>query len=338
MNFEFRPLPPNTPEMNPDDGGILEHRDTINANESNDEPRADSADAFTTTNTEGPAGQQVGKGGERRKHKMMSMSKKIKSILSAASVITFPLANTSCEDNKIEKHTRYHTDHQTEHQTEHQQDGQSLKSKRGMTGEDTEGMEGENGDIYSVYPTNSDSEDKGNKPQHEIKPETKPVKPKNENEGESKNIPETTLEAKEALAKLGIERNQIKEAYLEKLLEGKYGGSVIVDLSEQRLTLFDKNYTKIINGAHISSGEEGMETPIGSYESGFTNADYRNNQGDDMPLAVNVDPKRGIFLHQGALPGVPASHGCIREDRKTAEIVYEYGSKSKGNLLIIIKP
>lgn len=309
MNFEFRPLPPNTPEMDPDNVGTLEHDYTINANEPNSETKVETttdATIDTTTYTNNTVGQQIRKGGSGK-----GMMNKIRSILSAASVIAVPLASTSCEDTKIERHMKYHTDHQTEHQTEHQQDGQSLKSQQRMTGEDAEGIE-ENGDTYSVYPTNSN--------------------------GESKNTPETTLEAKEVLAKLGIERNQIKEAYLEKLLEGKYGGSVIVDLSEQRLTLFDKNYTKIINGAHISSGEEGMETPTGSYESGFINADYRNNQGDDMPLAVNVDPKRGIFLHQGSLPGVPASHGCIREDRKTAEIVYEYGSKSKGNLLIIIKP
>lgn len=139
------------------------------------------------------------------------------------------------------------------------------------------------------------------------------------------------------LSKFGITDKDIKSEFLKKFQEGKYEALAVIDLSDQTINLFDSNGIKIIDSGNISSGREGMETPTGSYESGASHEDYINNEGDDMPFAVNINSNRGIFIHQGSLPGVPSSHGCIRVNRENAKKVYDIAKRSKGNMLVVVK-
>src|SRR6478609_8250396 len=114
--------------------------------------------------------------------------------------------------------------------------------------------------------------------------------------------------------------------------------SIVVDLSAQQAYLYrGKNQ---VASSRISSGREGHRTPIGrfsvirkdidhrsslygSYVNGSGkvvkgNVDTRKDSkprhshfvGAPMPFFVEFSP--GYGLHQGYLPGVPASHGCIR--------------------------
>src|SRR3954463_15153024 len=114
--------------------------------------------------------------------------------------------------------------------------------------------------------------------------------------------------------------------------------SIVVDLGEQEAYLYrGKNRTA---SSRISSGREGHRTPIGHFsvirkdidhrsslygsyvdDSGRVvkgNVDSRKDSkpphshfvGAPMPFFVEFSP--GYGLHQGYLPGVPASHGCIR--------------------------
>ena len=115
--------------------------------------------------------------------------------------------------------------------------------------------------------------------------------------------------------------------------------SILVDLGEQQAYLYrGKNQTA---SSRISSGREGYRTPTGKFrvirkdedhrssiygnyvdnDSGRVvkaNVDTRKDSkprhshfvGASMPFFVEFSPSYG--LHQGYLPGVPASHGCIR--------------------------
>ena len=114
--------------------------------------------------------------------------------------------------------------------------------------------------------------------------------------------------------------------------------SIVVDLGEQEAYLYrGKNRTA---SSRISSGREGHRTPIGHFnvirkdidhrsslygsyvdDSGRVvkgNVDSRKDSkpphshfvGAPMPFFVEFSP--GYGLHQGYLPGVAASHGCIR--------------------------
>ncbi len=127
---------------------------------------------------------------------------------------------------------------------------------------------------------------------------------------------------------------------VESNLPEKHTGrpSIVVDLGEQEAYLYrGKNRTA---SSRISSGREGHRTPIGHFQVIRKDVDHRSSlYGDYVDASgrvvkANVDSRRsskpphshfvgasmpyflefspGYGLHQGYLPGVPASHGCIR--------------------------
>lgn len=114
--------------------------------------------------------------------------------------------------------------------------------------------------------------------------------------------------------------------------------SIVVSLQEQEAYLYRAGHRTA--ESRISSGREGYRTPTGHFEvirkdenhrssiygdyvdaSGKVvkaNVDVRRDRkpprshfvGAPMPYFLEFSP--GYGLHQGYLPGVPASHGCIR--------------------------
>ena len=114
--------------------------------------------------------------------------------------------------------------------------------------------------------------------------------------------------------------------------------SIVVSLSEQQAYLYRGGH--LIASSRISSGREGYRTPIGRFRVIRKEEDHRSSlygaYADDAGQIVkaNVDSRRdrkplhshfvgapmpyflefspGYGLHQGYLPGEPASHGCIR--------------------------
>lgn len=115
--------------------------------------------------------------------------------------------------------------------------------------------------------------------------------------------------------------------------------SVVVNVREQKAYLYRGR--QIAASSKISSGREGHRTPLGRFRvirkdqdhrsslygnyvdtrSGRVvraNVDVRKDRkprgtsfvGASMPFFVEFSPSYG--LHAGYLPGVPASHGCIR--------------------------
>jgi lipoprotein-anchoring transpeptidase ErfK/SrfK len=114
--------------------------------------------------------------------------------------------------------------------------------------------------------------------------------------------------------------------------------SIAVSLRAQEAYLYSGGYR--IASSRISSGREGYRTPVGHFQVIRRDEDHRSSlygdYADDSGRVVkaNVDIRRdpkpshshfvgapmpyflefspGYGLHQGYLPGVPASHGCIR--------------------------
>lgn len=121
--------------------------------------------------------------------------------------------------------------------------------------------------------------------------------------------------------------------------------SVLISLSEQMVYLFKGG--QLAGGSPISSGSEGYNTRPGRYrilEKDIDHlssiyGDYIDSQGNI--LATNIDNRKdrrppgakfdgakmyyfmriynGVGMHQGYLPGYPASHGCIRLPGHMAE-------------------
>jgi hypothetical protein len=85
----------------------------------------------------------------------------------------------------------------------------------------------------------------------------------------------------------------------------------VIALSSQRVTLYSAKGR--MSEAPVSTGKGGHETPAGIYSVLEKNRDHYSNLYDDaaMPFMQRLTWS-GIALHSGALPGHPASHGCVR--------------------------
>jgi hypothetical protein len=126
--------------------------------------------------------------------------------------------------------------------------------------------------------------------------------------------------------------------------------SIVIDLSEQQASFYKSG--RLVGVSAISSGREGYGTPKGQYKITQKNpnhasnlyGDYVNAQGDVLVknVAYKKDPmppgsrfagspmpyfmrlgRTAVGLHQGFLPGVPDSHGCIRMPERMVKIFFE---------------
>jgi lipoprotein-anchoring transpeptidase ErfK/SrfK len=126
-------------------------------------------------------------------------------------------------------------------------------------------------------------------------------------------------------------------------------GSIVVDLRRQVAEFYRGG--RIIGVAAISSGVENRRTPAGEYRILEKDIDHCSSKygtiEDGSGNVVNIDAtpgtsvpsgchyvpapmhyfmrltNDGVGMHQGFLPGYPASHGCIRMDRNVVPKFYE---------------
>lgn len=86
---------------------------------------------------------------------------------------------------------------------------------------------------------------------------------------------------------------------------------VAISIDRQTLKLYDQN--GLFAESPVSTGMRGHSTPMGVFSVIQKNKYHRSNiySGAPMPYMQRVTWS-GIALHAGALPGYPASHGCIR--------------------------
>jgi hypothetical protein len=85
----------------------------------------------------------------------------------------------------------------------------------------------------------------------------------------------------------------------------------VVSLADQHITIYGANGK--IAQAPVSSGSKDYETPAGIFSIVQKKEEHRSNLYEDgeMPFMQRIT-WTGIALHAGALPGYPASHGCVR--------------------------
>jgi lipoprotein-anchoring transpeptidase ErfK/SrfK len=125
--------------------------------------------------------------------------------------------------------------------------------------------------------------------------------------------------------------------------------SIVVSLRAQQVYLYRGGY--LVATSRISSGREGHRTPLGHFSITRKDRDHRSSLygayvddsgrvakpdvdvrrdrkprhthfvGAPMPYFMGFAP--GYGLHQGYLPGEPASHGCIRMPYWKARQFYE---------------
>lgn len=86
----------------------------------------------------------------------------------------------------------------------------------------------------------------------------------------------------------------------------------VVGLREQHITVYDSTGAQMLSSP-VSSGTAGYETPPGIFSIVQKNLEHHSNLYDDasMPFMQRLT-WTGIALHEGVVPGYPASHGCVR--------------------------
>jgi hypothetical protein len=126
--------------------------------------------------------------------------------------------------------------------------------------------------------------------------------------------------------------------------------SIVINLSKQTASFYKGE--KLVGVSAISSGREGFDTPAGNYKIIQKNQNHRSNlygsyvdasgavvqkdvavkkdpcppgarfEGAPMPYFMRLT-NSGVGMHQGFLPGVPDSHGCIRMPEKMVKIYWD---------------
>jgi len=100
----------------------------------------------------------------------------------------------------------------------------------------------------------------------------------------------------------------------------------LVALDAQKISIYDAN-GKMIQQSPVSSGTTGYETPAGIFSVVQKKPQHNSNlyQDGNMPFMQRIT-WTGIALHAGALPGYPASHGCVRMPSTEAQRVYAFAT------------
>jgi len=136
---------------------------------------------------------------------------------------------------------------------------------------------------------------------------------------------------------------------------------VLISLSEQKAFFYKGS--ELVGVSAIATGREGFDTPIGKYKIIQKSKDHKSNLFGDYVDAYgnvikkDVDTRKdkkppgaifdgakmpyfmritgGVGMHEGFLPGYPASHGCIRMPGFMAEAFF--ANVEKGTPVEIVR-
>ncbi|ARP98738.1 L,D-transpeptidase [Pseudorhodoplanes sinuspersici] len=96
---------------------------------------------------------------------------------------------------------------------------------------------------------------------------------------------------------------------------------LVVSIKSQRAALYANG--KLVMESPVSSGTPTHPTPTGIFSVIQKNRHHRSNIYSDAPMPyMQRLTWSGIALHQGVLPGRPASHGCIRLPEQFASFLW----------------
>lgn len=90
-------------------------------------------------------------------------------------------------------------------------------------------------------------------------------------------------------------------------------------------------YGTLVRWGPVSTGKASTPTPSKLYFTNWKGVSVTSTVDDTwiMPWYFNLDNKRGVSMHQYALPGYPASHACIRLFKDDAIWLYHWAVQWK---------
>lgn len=96
---------------------------------------------------------------------------------------------------------------------------------------------------------------------------------------------------------------------------------IVISLSEQRAHVYNQNGEEIYT-TKVSTGKPGFGTPTGEFAITDKNREWTSTlYHASMPFFQRLNGA-AFGMHQGVVPGYPASHGCIRVPAGNAEKLF----------------
>mgnify|MGYP002781004008 FL=1 len=96
---------------------------------------------------------------------------------------------------------------------------------------------------------------------------------------------------------------------------------VVIDLMQQLFYVYRGD--QLVGVSTISSGKKGKETPLGYWKVFRKQVKGFSRKYDNAPMPyMQMYDEKGIAFHGGALPGYPASRGCVRLPVEFAKKLY----------------
>ena len=113
------------------------------------------------------------------------------------------------------------------------------------------------------------------------------------------------------LAKFGKDYLRPGQYLWESEADASGPATVVISLEDQMAYLYRGG--ELVAASTISSGRPGYDTPTGIFPIKEKKVMHHSRKYENapMPHMQRLDD-HGIALHAGALPGRPASHGCVR--------------------------
>lgn len=105
--------------------------------------------------------------------------------------------------------------------------------------------------------------------------------------------------------------------------------AIVVHLPAQVFGAYENG--SLVRWGPISSGRESKASPSGLFHLNWKSPGRHSSIDPDwyMRWYFNFDVRNGIAFHQYKLPGLPASHACIRLLERDAQWVYDWGEGSQ---------
>jgi hypothetical protein len=111
---------------------------------------------------------------------------------------------------------------------------------------------------------------------------------------------------------------------------------IVVDQPSQAFAAYE--YGRQVHWGPVSSGRQAMPTPSGLFHLNWRSRSRISTLSGEWRLNwyFNFDNSRGLAFHEFELPGVPASHACVRLLARDAEWLFQWGTSwtldAKGQL------
>ena len=112
---------------------------------------------------------------------------------------------------------------------------------------------------------------------------------------------------------------------------------IVVSKASQEMHVF--RYGNLWKTTKVSTGKRGKETPSGVFAILQKREEHYSNLYDGAPMPfMQRLTWDGIALHAGAVPGYPASHGCVRMPREFASELFEKTAYGSTAVIIVDQP